>query len=139
MGLGAPVGAVLVGSRDFIAKALRARKLVGGGMRQAGILAAAGIYALENHVEDLVKDHERARVLTSELSSIAQLKINPDETQTNMVFLRPSPEDIGPLRRHLAEQGIILSGGEVIRAVLHRDIDDQGLARTIDAISGYYT
>ena len=90
-GLGAPVGSLLFGSRDFIEEARRWRKMTGGGMRQAGILAAAGIYALENNVERLAVDHQHAEILTRELSKFKQLTTETSDAQTNMVFFRLEP------------------------------------------------
>lgn len=138
-GLGAPVGAVLVGTKDLITHAVRARKIVGGGMRQAGVLAAACIHALDHHIGDLAADHERARVLTQALSEIGAITIDPAQTQTNMLFIEIDEADVTPLRRYLAERGINLAGGSQIRIVLHRDIDNDGLQRTIDAFNGFYS
>jgi threonine aldolase len=138
-GLGAPVGAVLVGSKELMSRAVRARKIVGGGMRQAGVLAAACIYALDNHIGDLAADHDRAQTLTHELSNIGAINIDPGQTQTNMLFIEVDETDVNPLRRYLAERGINLAGGTQIRIVMHRDIDDDGLERTINAFKGFYS
>jgi threonine aldolase len=85
-GLGAPVGSVLCGSENFIRRARRWRKVLGGGMRQAGILAAAGIHALENHVDRLIDDHENARILAEGLAKFPALTIDANTVQTNMIF-----------------------------------------------------
>ena len=122
-GLGTPAGSVLVGSRDFIARARRMRKLVGGGMRQVGILAAAGTYALDHHIERLAEDHANALRLADQLGRISQVTINPDQVETNMVFMRIPDGSAGPLCKYLSERGIILGGGEsIIRLVTHLDI-----------------
>ena len=122
-GLGTPAGSVLVGSHDFIARARRMRKLVGGGMRQVGILAAAGIYALDHHIERLAEDHANALRLADQLGRISQVMIKLDEIETNMVFMRLPEGSVSPLRKYLSERGIILGGGEpTIRLVTHLDI-----------------
>ncbi|GAB5469077.1 MAG: low-specificity L-threonine aldolase [Rhodospirillales bacterium] len=138
-GLGAPVGSVLVGERDFIAKARRNRKMLGGGMRQAGILAAAGLYALENNIARLGDDHARARRLGEALHAIPTLDVDLDWVQSNMVFVTPRPEDHAPLCAFLAERGIVL-GGQVptIRLVVHLDIEDAGLEAAIEGFRAYY-
>ncbi len=84
----APVGSVLCGSKDFIARALRIRKQLGGGMRQAGVLAAAGIVALDEMVDRLAEDHQRAKVLAAGLAKIPGLAVQKKEHETNMVFVR---------------------------------------------------
>ena len=86
-GLGAPVGSVLCGSRDFVAKARRIRKQLGGGMRQAGILAAAGIVALESMIDRLAEDHQRAIYLAEKLKSVPNIAVRENSPQTNMVFI----------------------------------------------------
>ena len=98
-GLGAPVGSVLVASTSFIKEAKRWRKMLGGGMRQSGMLAAAGIYVLENHIERLVEDHENARQLGESLAGISKLKVDP--VQTNMVFVDLSRFDGAAVSRSL--------------------------------------
>lgn len=103
-GLGAPIGSVLVGSTPFITKARRLRKMLGGGMRQAGIIAAAGIYALEHNVERLIDDHANARLLATGLSHYSGLTVaKPD---TNMVFVNVAAEIAVPFSAHLAAHGI---------------------------------
>ena len=87
-GLGAPVGSVLVGSSDFINRAHRWRKIMGGGMRQSGILAAAGLYALDHNLERLEVDHQRARKLAESLAVQPGLSVDLDAVQTNMVYLQ---------------------------------------------------
>ena len=123
-GLGTPAGSVLVGSTEFIARARRMRKLVGGGMRQVGILAAAGLYALEHHIDRLADDHAAALRLADQLGRIAKVSVNADLVETNMVFMQLPEGAADPLRAHLAGRGILLGGGDrIIRLVTHLDID----------------
>jgi len=123
-GLGTPAGSVLVGSTEFIARARRMRKLVGGGMRQVGILAAAGLYALEHHIDRLADDHAAALRLADQLGRIAKVSVNADLVETNMVFMQLPEGAADPLRAHLAGRGILLGGGDrIIRIVTHLDID----------------
>ena len=135
-GLGAPVGAVLCGAADFIQRARRLRKMLGGGMRQAGVLAACGLFALEHHVERMADDHERARKLAAGLAEIEGL---PVRQATNMVFIEPSAADLEPLPRHLRQHGIeIGQQSPRVRLVTHLDIDDAALDRAITAFHSYY-
>jgi threonine aldolase len=137
-GLCAPVGSVLCGSRDFIRKAHRARKMLGGGMRQAGVLAAAGIVALETMVDRLAEDHARARRLAEGLRRVAGLQLDPGTPATNMVFLSLRPEAgrdaqlvADEIKAHGVRVGV--TGERRFRLVLHYWIDDQGVERTIEA------
>jgi len=137
-GLGAPVGAILASDSKTIAAALRWRKMLGGGMRQAGLLASAGIYALDNHVNRLGDDHKRAAVLAKELSAIDRFKVTFQDNQTNMLFIEPVEAEVESLRQHLAERGINLAGGDYIRIVAHIDIDDDGVTRIVDGFKSFY-
>jgi threonine aldolase len=132
-GLGAPAGTVLLGSETFIRKARRARKILGGAMRQAGIIAAAGLYALENNVERLAEDHRNAERLARGLTDLGL----PVEQHTNMVFLRVAEGDVEPLSRHLKEQGVVVLPGRRMRLVTHLDVDAAGIARALSAFQGY--
>jgi threonine aldolase len=135
-GLGAPVGAMLCGSAAFIKTARRLRKQLGGGMRQAGVLAACGLYALEHNIARLADDHDRARQLAEGLDSIEGL---PVECFTNMVFIKPQERDLEPLRVHLQERQILIGRqNPPIRLVTHLDIDSAGIDRVITAIHSYY-
>jgi threonine aldolase len=135
-GLGAPVGAVLCGSKDFIRRARRLRKQLGGGMRQAGVIAAAGLYALEHNVARLADDHERARALAAGLADIEQLAVRH---YTNMVFIEPGQPDLEPLRQHLEHRDVLVDRQtRRIRMVTHLDIDDAAIERAIAAIRSYY-
>ncbi len=135
-GLGAPVGAVLCGERDFIARARRVRKQLGGGMRQAGVIAACGLYALEHNIERLAEDHEHARQLYEGLAQIDGLEISH---ATNMVFLTPETKDLEPLALHLRAQGVEIGRQRPrIRLVTHLDIDASGIDRAITAFHSYF-
>lgn len=128
-GLGAPAGSMLCGSRDFIRAARRWRKVVGGGMRQVGILAAACDYALNNNVQRLTDDERRAEALATGLADLPYLTC--EAQHTNMVFVRFENHSMAAKwRQHLREHGILVSGDEQIRLVTHLDIDDAA----IDAI-----
>jgi threonine aldolase len=130
-GLGAPVGSVLSGSSEFIERARRYRKLLGGGMRQAGILAACGIYALEHNIERLAEDHANAELLAEGLSAIEGISIRQ---RTNMVFVELSSNVAAALQARLAEEGIAISAGfPFIRLVTHLDISKSDIKRVIDA------
>jgi threonine aldolase len=133
-GLGAPVGSVLLGSAALVAEARRVRKRMGGGMRQAGFLAAAGLYALEHHVERLAEDHRRARVLGEALlRSPAVEEVLPVET--NIVLFSVRGGDAAGALRRLADAGVRASGmGRWIRFVTHLGVDDAGLERALRAV-----
>ena len=133
-GLGAPAGTVLLGSKAFVGKARRARKILGGGMRQAGILAAAGLYALENNVERLAEDHRNAGELARGLEQLGL----PVEQHTNMVFVRLPDADAQPLLRHLEKQGVTVLPGPRMRLVTHLDVDAAGIERALDAFRTYF-
>ncbi len=121
-GLGAPVGSILVGSREFIARAHRWRKMAGGGMRQVGILAAAGIYALKHNVVRLVEDHQNAKRLAEGLCNIEGLDVELDKVDTNMVFVSMTLEKQPQLIDCLKKQGILIGGYGQLRLVTHHDI-----------------
>lgn len=138
-GLCAPVGSLLCGERDFIKKAHRARKMLGGGMRQAGVLAAAGIVALRKMIGRLTEDHQRAQRLAQGLSEIRGIKLDAGTPATNMVFFdlsseaRPSAAEI---QEQLRPQGILVSptGTRRFRLVTHYWIDDAGVEKTVAAL-----
>lgn len=135
-GLGAPVGSVLVGSSDFIARAHRWRKMFGGGMRQAGILAAAGLHALALHIERLAEDHRRAREIAEAVDAMDGFSVNLDAVQTNMVYIDTEAPAVD-IVTGLAEHGVDLFdiGPHSIRVVTHLHITDEDVARTIDAFA----
>jgi threonine aldolase len=138
-GLGAPVGSVLCGSGNFIRRARRWRKVLGGGMRQAGILAAAGIYALENHIDRLIDDHENARILAEGLTKFPALSIDPNTVQTNMVFFSLDPQRSEALKTHCKAQGILLSGRGEFRLVAHLDITAEDVRKVIQVFEMFFT
>ena len=133
-GLGAPAGSLLCGSAEFISTARRWRKSLGGGMRQAGILAAGGLYALEHNVVRLADDHRRAAALAEAMNSIQALTGKVRQA-TNMLFLDLAPDALAGLRAHLAAEGIIVAGR---RWVTHLDIDDADVERVVDAVTRYF-
>ncbi len=137
-GLGAPVGSVLCGSRDFIHEARHWRKVAGGGMRQAGFLAAAGIHALENHVERLAEDHDNALLLAKGLSGIDGLDVDISQVQTNMVFARLVNGDPVALEHHLRERGVTIRSGSIMRLVTHMDIHRSDIERVVVQFEGFF-
>ncbi|HEX7029485.1 MAG TPA: low-specificity L-threonine aldolase [Gammaproteobacteria bacterium] len=130
-GLGAPAGSVLVGPADFIRTAHRWRKVAGGGMRQAGILAAACIHALENNVERLAEDHDNARALADGLRGLPGCSL-AEEPQTNMAFVRIESEP-QQLAAQLRERGVIVSPAKTLRLVTHLDVDRADVEHVVDA------
>ena len=135
-GLGAPVGSVLCGSRAFIQQALRWRKMLGGGMRQAGILAAAGLYALEHNIARLAEDHENAARLARGLSDIAQIKVTTPDT--NMVFADIGAEQCPSLQNALERRGILAQVDPHMRIVLHLDVSRADVDRIIAAFKKFF-
>lgn len=126
-GLGAPVGSLLAGEAAFDKEARRARKAFGGGMRQAGVLAAAGLLALREGPGLLAADHARAKRLAHGLAELAWARVDAAAVETNIVMLESSVVDLGALLAHLAAQGVLASkfGPQRLRFVLHRDLDDR--------------
>ena len=134
-GLGAPVGSVLVAKQDIIDKATRWRKMVGGGMRQVGILAAAGLYAIENNVERLAEDHEKAALLADQLSKSSNLEVIGGQANTNMVFLNTLKGSNDMLMEKAAEQGVLFGGGDSIRLVTHKDLTEEDVLQAAETIN----
>ena len=135
-GLGTPMGSVLTGPKDLIARARRNRKILGGGMRQAGFAAAAGLFALEHNIDRLEEDHQRASHLASELRSIQNGEVRHD---TNMVFFTPEIDDHVSLHTHLASHGVKIGGqNPTIRMVMHKDIDDKALDACLKGMRSYF-
>jgi len=137
-GLGAPVGSVLVGTAALIDKARRWRKVTGGGWRQAGILAAAGLHALDHHVARLADDHARAARLAQGLGGLPGVRLLGQ--YTNMVFVDVPAERLGELDAHLRAAQVRISIGylSTLRLVTHLDIDDDGVARTVEAFARFF-
>jgi threonine aldolase len=135
-GLGAPVGAALAGSRDFIAEAWRCKQQMGGAMRQAGIIAAGGVYALRHHVERMAEDHANARRLAEGLAELSGIKLDPAEVETNIVFFDltgtlDAPTAVQRLLAHGVRVGAM--GPRTMRAVTHLDVDAAGIDRALAA------
>jgi len=123
-GLGAPIGSIILGTKDFIKEAYRVRKAIGGGMRQVGIIAAAGLYALENNIHRLAEDHHKARILAEHLDTLQNVEINLESVETNMLMFRPISMTVEDALSKLKEEGLILGTGGfgIIRAVTHMDV-----------------
>lgn len=138
-GLGAPVGSALCGSREFIARAHRIRKMAGGGMRQAGMLAAAASHALEHHIDRLAQDHALARRLAEGLAGIPELKVEAPQTNLLFVDLEGEARDrSAELLAHLKQNGILATGLYRLRFATHLDVDSQGIDRAIGAIRSFF-
>jgi threonine aldolase len=138
-GLGAPVGSALCGSRELIARARRVRKMAGGAMRQAGLLAAAASYALDHHVDRLAEDHALAQQLAQGLRGLSGLKV--DAPQTNIVFVDlvgDARERSKELLEHLAQHGVLATGLYRLRFATHLDVDASGIERAITAIRAFF-
>ncbi len=134
-GLGAPVGSVLAGSTAFIARARRIRKMLGGGMRQAGLLAAGALYALEHHVERLADDHALARRLADGLERVPGIEVvAPD---TNIVFATVEGGRSAALLEHLQRRGVLATGLIGLRFVTHLDVDAAGVDRAVAAVAEF--
>lgn len=133
-GLGAPIGSVLVSNQGLIDEARRWRKMVGGGMRQAGLLAAAGIYALENNVASLAKDHELAQRLVDLISGAEGLTVIGGAANTNMVFLTVDPSIRKGFLKACADKGVLFTGADQFRLVIHRDIQPDMIDRAAKVI-----
>ena len=139
-GLGAPIGSALCGSKAFIARAHRIRKMAGGGMRQSGGLAAAAAYALDHHIERLAEDHALARRLAGGLAGIEGLQV--ETPQTNIVFVELTGEartQSATLLKHLANAGVLATGLYQLRFVTHLDVDAAGVDRTVNLVREFFT
>ena len=133
-GLGAPAGSVLLGNRDFIAQARRWRKVLGGGMRQAGVLAAAGLYALEHHVRQLAQDHANAEHLADGLRALG-LRVEPP--QTNILYVHIPAAQTAGLCGHLEERGILATVSGRTRLVTHLDVPRAKIETVLQAFRDY--
>jgi threonine aldolase len=140
-GLAAPVGSVICGTQDFIGAARRARKLVGGGMRQAGVLAAAGIVALNEMVDRLADDHANAEKLAAGLAEMPGISIDPHQIQTNIVFFEVTRQDMTPAEfvQRIDAEGIrmlvVPTGPNTVRAVTHYHITSADIDQALKVIS----
>jgi threonine aldolase len=130
-GLGAPIGSLLCGSKEYIQRANRWRKMTGGGMRQSGILAAAAIYALENNVQRLQEDHDNARWLEQQLRDIGVEIVEPG-AQTNILYVRQTAEQAAKLGPWMREHGVVISSGPLTRLITHINISRQDLEKVVD-------
>jgi threonine aldolase len=132
------MGSILVGSAEDVAKARRVRKLFGGALRQAGIVAAAAIYALENHVERLADDHQNARAFAEAIADIDGVIINPADVETNLVFFEIEPElgNAAQLAALAKDRGLKIgaSGPQRLRACTHLDVDRDGVLQAADIL-----
>ncbi len=137
-GLAAPIGSVIVGTKDFIFHAKRLRKALGGGMRQAGVIAAAAIVALTSMVERLADDHANAAVLAKGLGGVAGLEVRPEEVETNIVYVRINDGVFGmrevEVQRELKERGVWVgvTGVGVVRFVVHYEVTSDDVNRVVE-------
>ncbi|RUR34307.1 low-specificity L-threonine aldolase [Vreelandella nanhaiensis] len=135
-GMGTPIGSALVGSRTLIERARRWRKVVGGGMRQAGIIAAACQYALDHNVQDLADDHRRAARLAEGLAALPGVEVTSQAT--NMLFVRISEEHVRPLSTWLKQHDILIELLYATRLVVHRNINDEDIEKVLDVMTAYF-
>jgi threonine aldolase len=138
-GLGAPVGSVLCGGAAHIAKARRWRKVLGGGMRQAGVLAAAGIYALQSNVRRLAEDHANASMLADLLVAVEGVRVDRAAVQTNMVFMSVDPQRAEALREFLRQRNMLIGAGSTVRLVTHLDVNADDIRALAGAIAQFFT
>lgn len=136
--LGAPVGSVLCGSKELVSKARRWRKVLGGGMRQAGILAAAGIYALNHNIERLEEDHQNAELLATLLSEIDELNVFEGSGETNMVFFSMDDPQVDSLAQYLKSHGILINSRNPVRLVTHLDVNRSDIEQTVEKIKAFF-
>jgi threonine aldolase len=135
-GLGTPAGTVLVANRELIERARRIRKMLGGTMRQVGILAAAGLYALEHNVDRLAEDHANAQALAKGLTGLG-LEVDP--VQTNMVFAAIPKDSVAGLRQHLEANAVVALVSPRLRLVTHHDVDRAAIDRAVAVFAGFFT
>jgi threonine aldolase len=137
-GLGAPVGSVLCSDAETIAKAHKFRKIIGGGMRQAGVIAAAALYALENNIERLKEDHEKARFFAEEISKLNEIDINMATVQTNIIIfsVKRSESGVNKFKSDLKDKNVLISDGSYgsLRAVFHLDVSMGQVKEAVDVI-----
>ena len=136
-GLGAPVGSIIGGSKDFIKEAFRIRKAWGGGMRQLGIMAAGGLYALQNNITRLKEDHEKAQMLAKAINENPNLEIDMDSVQTNILIFKPLKMTIEESLKKCKENGLLLLVGRVdsLRAITHLDVSFDEIKKAINIIN----
>lgn len=136
-GLGAPVGSIIAGKKDFITEAFRVRKSWGGGMRQIGILAAAGLFALENNIDRLAEDHEKAKILANHIANTGKFEIELNNVQTNILIFKPKTISVEEALKKCEDHGLKLSVGQVgtLRAVTHMDVSSDEITKACEIIS----
>ena len=137
-GLGAPIGSALAGTREFVARARRIRKMLGGGMRQAGVVAAAALHALDHHIERLAEDHRNARILAEAIADTPGLRLDPPEVETNLVWFEVDA-DLGTAREvatALKQNGVLVhpAGPRTLRACTHLDVTTAQIHQAIETI-----
>ena len=137
-GLGAPVGTLLVSSNEIIAKAKRIRKILGGSMRQVGVIAACGMYALKNNIARLQEDHNNAKLLAQGLSEISELEVDYGENQTNMLFVNCPEQHRTPLEQYLSDNHIRISSLDRGRLVCHLGITEKDIRSVIEVFREYF-
>jgi threonine aldolase len=137
-GLGCPVGAMLCGRRDFIAEARRVRKMLGGGMRQVGIIAAAGVYALQHNIERLAEDHENARVIAAALKGVSWASLEANDVATNIIYFDTPGRDAEGVVKELEKAGIRSGswGPHTVRFVTHLDISREDVTHICSIVRG---
>jgi threonine aldolase len=126
-GLGAPIGSIIAGDAGVMEEAFRVRKAIGGGMRQVGLIAAAGVYAVKNNIERLKEDHSRAKELAIHLSAMNSVNIDLDSVHTNILMFKPLHKTVDEVLKELKQNGLLAGPGgyDVVRLVTHLDINDQ--------------
>ncbi|MBI1936604.1 MAG: aminotransferase class I/II-fold pyridoxal phosphate-dependent enzyme [Ignavibacteriales bacterium] len=136
-GLGAPVGSIIAGTKDFINEAFRVRKAWGGGMRQVGILASAGLYALKNNIERLKEDHQKAKLFAAKLAQMKNIEIDLDLVETNIVMFSPLNISVDDFLMMCKQNGLLLGTGKVgiIRAVTHVDVSFEEIDKAVGIIA----
>ena len=138
--LGAPIGSLIAGTREFITRARRTRKMFGGGMRQVGVLAAAGLYALDHHLPRLPEDHEKARVFAERVRRIKNVRLLPDPPPTNIIVIdiAETGKHVGDVLIKLREAGVLMVpfGATRVRAVAHLDVSADDLLQASAALAG---
>ncbi|MBN1301596.1 MAG: aminotransferase class I/II-fold pyridoxal phosphate-dependent enzyme [Melioribacteraceae bacterium] len=140
-GLGAPVGSLIAGDKGVIEEAFRVRKAIGGGMRQVGIIAAAGLYALQNNIDRLKEDHDKARLLADHLSGLPGIEIEKEYVHTNIVMFRVTGKKIDVVLTELKENGILAGPGgyDVIRFVTHLDVSFEDIDAAKEILTKVFT
>ncbi len=135
-GLGAPIGSLVISNKNLITEAYRVRKSWGGGMRQVGVIAAAGLYALKNNIERLKEDHEKAKILAKAISQIPNIEINTEAVQTNILIFKPLSMTVDEALKKCKEKGLLLSVGTVgsLRAVTHLDFSFEDIEKATKII-----